>query len=283
MSLTPAQIDVLLRPIKPGRVATREGLSNVEAYDIRAHLTRVFGFANWSLTNVEPAVMLYEQETTTRAGKPAFKVAYRATVCLSISDIDSVHLASYVGSAVGESIMPDFKRGDAHDMALKTAESQAMKRAAINLGDQFGLSLYQKGNTGPLVGALVVTNRTTMGEQFPVELHEPDVTEEVHDVAGAVEPVTESVVSAPTEMLFEPDVEQNTPIPVDPDPPSDDPLVSDSQIRKIQILMGEHNIKDRERKLAYINDALTLNISSSKELTRNEAHHLIDQMEKTRP
>jgi hypothetical protein len=31
MSLDPRQVEVLLRPIKPGRVAKREGLSNVES------------------------------------------------------------------------------------------------------------------------------------------------------------------------------------------------------------------------------------------------------------
>ena len=31
-------------------------------------------------------------------------------------------------------------------MAVKTAESDALKRAAINLGTQFGLSLYQNGS-----------------------------------------------------------------------------------------------------------------------------------------
>ena len=36
-------------------------------------------------------------------------------------------------------------------MAVKTAESDALKRAAINLGDQFGLSLYNNGSTAPVV------------------------------------------------------------------------------------------------------------------------------------
>jgi hypothetical protein len=36
-------------------------------------------------------------------------------------------------------------------MAIKTAESDALKRAAINLGDQFGLSLYNNGATAPVV------------------------------------------------------------------------------------------------------------------------------------
>jgi hypothetical protein len=36
-------------------------------------------------------------------------------------------------------------------MAIKTAESDAIKRAAINLGTQFGLSLYNNGSTKDVV------------------------------------------------------------------------------------------------------------------------------------
>jgi hypothetical protein len=36
-------------------------------------------------------------------------------------------------------------------MALKTAESDALKRAAIYLGTQFGLSLYKNGETADVV------------------------------------------------------------------------------------------------------------------------------------
>ena len=36
-------------------------------------------------------------------------------------------------------------------MAIKTAESDALKRAASNLGDQFGLSLYNNGSSAPVV------------------------------------------------------------------------------------------------------------------------------------
>ena len=38
-------------------------------------------------------------------------------------------------------------------MAVKTAESDALKRAAINLGTQFGLSLYNNGSLKDVVGA----------------------------------------------------------------------------------------------------------------------------------
>jgi hypothetical protein len=36
-------------------------------------------------------------------------------------------------------------------MAIKTAESDCLKRAAINLGTQFGLSLYDDGNMNDVV------------------------------------------------------------------------------------------------------------------------------------
>jgi hypothetical protein len=36
-------------------------------------------------------------------------------------------------------------------MAIKTAESDALKRAAINLGTQFGLSLYNNGSLRDVV------------------------------------------------------------------------------------------------------------------------------------
>ncbi len=147
------QIDVLLQPIKSHRVAQAEGYSHVEAYDIRAMLIRIFGFGGFDEVSVVPAELLYEVETETKAGKPAYKVAYRATRRLVVRG--GYQECTYEGTAVGESIMPDFKRGDAHDMAIKTAESQALKRCVINLGDQFGLSLYNDGSLKPLVYKVV--------------------------------------------------------------------------------------------------------------------------------
>lgn len=151
--ITHQQTRALLRPINPSRVKQLDGMSHLEAWDVRAHLIRVFGFGGWSADLLDCHV-LYEQETTTRAGKPAWKVGYRATVRLTIHATG----ATYTEAAAGESIMPDFKRGDAHDMAIKTAESQALKRCATNLGSQFGLSLYDNGNTLDVVrGVLGVT------------------------------------------------------------------------------------------------------------------------------
>lgn len=169
--LTAAQVDQLLAPIRQHRVAFKDGLSHLEAWDVRAHMNRVFGFARWSADLVDLA-MIYETPTETRAGKPAFKVAYRATVALRVDAPDGTTLATYTEAAVGESIMPDFKRGDSHDMAIKTAESQAFKRCAINLGSQFGLSLYQNGNTDDVVRGTLVhpTEAAADVEGVPVDV-----------------------------------------------------------------------------------------------------------------
>lgn len=152
MSLTEEQISVLLRPIASHRVKkTPEGYSHVEAYDIRAMLNRIFGFAGWSLEDTCPAMCVVERPHELRNNKPGIKVAYRAHVTITILQTG----ARYSGSAVAEATMPDYLVGDAHDMALKSAESGALKRAASNLGDQFGLSLYNDGSTQPLVQKVV--------------------------------------------------------------------------------------------------------------------------------
>jgi hypothetical protein len=148
-------VGTLLRGIKPSRVLHLDGMSHLAAYDVRAHLNRVFGFGRWS-ADVLDVTPIYEQPTKTKNGKEAFTVAYRATVRLTVCAPDGTALATYTECAVGDSTMPDFKRGDCHDMAIKTAESQALKRCATNLGDQFGLSLYRNGSTDPVVTVTLV-------------------------------------------------------------------------------------------------------------------------------
>lgn len=159
MQLTTPQIDQLLKPINPSRVASRRGgggknLSYVEAYDIKAHMIRIFGFANWSW-DVKSADLAFEQEITGANGS-MWQVGYRVIGTLCIHDTS----ATYTEAAVGLASLPN--RGEAHDMACKSGESDAFKRAAINLGDQFGLSLYNAGSTAATVKATL--NDGVIGE-----------------------------------------------------------------------------------------------------------------------
>lgn len=143
--LTAEQVEQLLKPINPTRVSKDgKGFSHVEAYDIRAHLNRIFGFARWSseLLHLE---LNFETEAANK-----WTVSYRATLALTVYSPQGDRLATYTEAAVGDAKNQP-SRGDAHDMAIKTAESQAFKRAAINLGDQFGLGLYNSGSTASAV------------------------------------------------------------------------------------------------------------------------------------
>jgi recombination DNA repair RAD52 pathway protein len=119
-------------------------LSYLEAWDVRAHLIRIFGFGGWSAT-VESAELAFEDNAN---GK--WNVGYKVVLRLSIHDLGCQYTEAAVGSSTQGS------RGEAHDMAVKTAESDALKRAAINLGTQFGLSLYDNGSRNDVVGHSLV-------------------------------------------------------------------------------------------------------------------------------
>jgi hypothetical protein len=154
--LTETQMGQLLRPLNARRVHQSQGQTHMEAYDIRAHLNRIFGFGRWSGDVIE-MTLVAENYGKSNKGNDAVTVVYRAGYRLTIRATDGELLATYTEYASGDAPnFPLFKIGDAHDFAMKTAESQALKRAAINLGDQFGLSLYNKGSLGPLVGGTLV-------------------------------------------------------------------------------------------------------------------------------
>ena len=140
-----AQHEQLIKGINPTRIAKRQGgggksLSYLESWDVKAHLIRIFGFGGWSW-NVLKAELAFEEKNE----KSQWNVGYKVIGRLYIPPLE----CDYTEAAVGSASLP--QRGEAHDMAIKTAESDAIKRAAINLGDQFGLSLYNNGSTAPVV------------------------------------------------------------------------------------------------------------------------------------
>jgi recombination DNA repair RAD52 pathway protein len=140
--LTDEQRELLLGDLQASRVAKRSqgnrSLSYLEAWDVKAHLNRIFGFCNWS-ADVLGAELAFEEQNE----KKQWHVGYKVVLRLRIGG------CSYTEAAVGFATLPS--RGEAHDMAVKTAESDALKRAAINLGTQFGLSLYNNGSLKDVV------------------------------------------------------------------------------------------------------------------------------------
>lgn len=168
MPVNPAQYEVLMKGLNASRVAKRKGgggkqLSYLEAWDVRAHLIRVFGFANWSAEVLKTDLAF--EEAPGENGKN-WNVGYQVILQLTVNDEWGKPLAVYSEAAVGSAQLP--QRGEAHDMAIKTAESDALKRAAVNLGDQFGLSLYKDGATAPVV-KMTVTHPAENAPTAPVK------------------------------------------------------------------------------------------------------------------
>lgn len=177
--LTPEQYQVLLKDLSRARVKKRKGgngkdLSYLEAYDVKAHLIRIFGFGGWSW-NVRTAEVAFEEKSGDR-----WNVGYKVVGTLYIRSLG----CEYAEAAVGSSILSS--RGEAHDMAIKTAESDALKRAAINLGTQFGLSLYNNGDTNDVVKHSLVSpigNSSSTSDEITTEV----IDGYVQDIANAAD------------------------------------------------------------------------------------------------
>jgi hypothetical protein len=157
MGFSAAQVEQLLRPINAKRVLKDgKSKSHVSQQDVRAHLIRTFGFGNFDVRVDGPALVFEQERKDDKTGEPnnRWDVCYRAKVTLTVRDAKGNVVCTYEGSATATA--ENQKRGEAHSLALKSAESTALKRAATNLGDQFGLSLYNKGQTRGLVLGTIV-------------------------------------------------------------------------------------------------------------------------------
>jgi recombination DNA repair RAD52 pathway protein len=152
MALTDEQVRELLKPIDPGRVLTDgKGFAHIAAWDVRRRMNQIFGFGNWS-ARIDLMELIYEQAV--EGTKPRWSVAYRARCTIEIGEGIMGGGGTYTEWAAGDATNYP-SRADAHDQAIKTAESQAFKRCAVNLGDQFGLSLYADGSTDATVGEVL--------------------------------------------------------------------------------------------------------------------------------
>jgi hypothetical protein len=198
--LTEQQIGFLLQPISGNRVRNLRGMSHLEAWDVRRQLIRIFGFEGFTIETL--SLELVHESGDQRKKKnssdiyTAWTIVYRAQVRLTIKTTDGRVIATFEDAAAGDAVnQPSV--GDAHDLAMKTALSQALKRCAVNLGDQFGLSLYNDGSRD----AVVMRSLAYMGE--PVKESEdapvqpeptpktptvvPDPTDQEHDQKPAAE------------------------------------------------------------------------------------------------
>lgn len=185
--LLPEQVAKLLEAIHPGRVVKLPkpgddkrkptGPSYVAQHDIRAHLTRIFGFGFWGDRVTFIQGPLFEEQVNGN-----WQTAYIAGVDVWIRCSQCGGTITSYGDVNGAGNMPQKQRADAHTLAVTTAVSTALKRAAINLGDQFGLSLYDKGRVTAFVLRTLVHPLSQDGT--PQVLNDVDVSGEVDELGN---------------------------------------------------------------------------------------------------
>lgn len=191
--LTEQQVGFLLQPISGNRVRNLRGMSHLEAWDVRRQLIRIFGFEGFTIETL--SLDLVAEREAKQGERSRWTVVYRAQVRLTVKTTSGQVIATFEDAAAGDAVnQPSL--GDAHDLAMKTALSQALKRCAVNLGDQFGLSLYNDGSRD----AVVMRSLAYMGE--PVRESEdtpvkPEPTPQAPTVVPDPEPTRETPSAAP--------------------------------------------------------------------------------------
>jgi DNA repair and recombination protein RAD52 len=130
----------LSREVVKSRKQGNRPVSYIEAWHAIAEANRVFGFDGWTRETVHMACVVEQERkigvTDTFAGYDGWGVSYTCRVRVSAGGVVRE------GSGSGHGIDRDI--GQAHESAVKEAESDAMKRALMTFGNPFGLALYDK-------------------------------------------------------------------------------------------------------------------------------------------
>jgi DNA recombination protein Rad52 len=141
MAFSQTQLDELKAPLSRGDVKTRQQagrtLSYVEGWHVIAEANRIFGFDAWSSETIETRCVVERDRLIGKQLLPGWGVTYTARVRIVVDG-----QITRDGCGTGHGIDQDL--GQAHESALKEAETDARKRALMTFGNPFGLALYDK-------------------------------------------------------------------------------------------------------------------------------------------
>ena len=136
MAFTDQQTRLLKAKLDAEHVKTREAngitLPYIEGWHAIAEANRIFGFDGWDRRTVATNCIW----TGTRA--QLYRAAYVAKVRIYVRAGDVLIVREGSGSGEGAGDTP----GQAHELGLKSAETDATKRALATFGNPFGLALY---------------------------------------------------------------------------------------------------------------------------------------------
>ncbi len=149
MTFTPEQAKALQAPLDPANIKPpprgKFG-SYVDGFHIVTEANRIFGHDGWSYS-ITALDLCSRIETTDSGNKPQVRVGYRCTVRVEAGG------AFREGAAVGTGMAKPENEADAHESAVKEAETDALKRALRSFGYTFGLALYDKSDNNANIAA----------------------------------------------------------------------------------------------------------------------------------
>ncbi len=142
MALTDTQLQQLRAKLDARHVKTRQAngteLHYVEGWHVIAEANRIFGFDAWDRKTLSTSCVF-----SSATGQNHF-AAYIAKVRITVRAGDTKILREGSGTGEAKASSP----GQAHELALKGAETDATKRALATFGNPFGLALYDREQGG---------------------------------------------------------------------------------------------------------------------------------------
>ena len=142
MALSNIQVRQLRAKLEGKHVKTRKAngtdLHYVEGWHVIAEANRIFGYDAWDRRT------LASHCVWSGASGAHYAAAYTAKVRVSVRAGDITIVREGSGTGEGNAPTP----GQAHELALKGAETDATKRALATFGNPFGLALYDREQLG---------------------------------------------------------------------------------------------------------------------------------------
>jgi hypothetical protein len=142
MAFTDTQTRQLKAKLDAKHVKTRSGnggtLHYVEGWHLIAEANRIFGFDAWDRRTLATRCVW-----TGMRGKQ-YATAYTSRVRIRVRAGETIIVREGSGTGEGKGPTP----GEAHEIALKSAETDATKRALATFGNPFGLALYDRELAG---------------------------------------------------------------------------------------------------------------------------------------
>ena len=146
---TESQLKTLQDPLDPANVKPRKGpngktVSYVEGWQVIEEANHIFGFGNWSRETVlmealHDPVLIIDPDSPEK-GKVVS--AFFAKVRITVWSEDGKRSVVREGCGAARGFAKT--AGEAIEQAIKSAETDATKRALVTFGNAFGLALYDR-------------------------------------------------------------------------------------------------------------------------------------------